>query len=605
MANENATISKSKKHESLDFDELERQLQESLDEQMADLDFLDEQKEQIGDPDALGNVILNTVWEQFTNQIAIQAGEDFIKDNNMLKLDLSNDAHIQTTDNFEYGKLATHNTNTDYKEKYDKYMGQFKTDPNEEYKYKNSKNHKYDEKTKTWSYYNEKKGIWEPKERYNDKKGVWESYDKIDGEWKKKIKDNSVRKPYDEGRPVGKNGNHEDHQVSAGEIIRDPSANAFMSEKERVDFAISDKNLNELDSSANESKNDHNGEKWAKHEREKGSQGEGQTNAEFFGLDEDEYVEKDRKARKEYEKLKNDAEERARVEGKKSQKAETLRVGKKAARAVVMTLLAELIKKIIAKFILWLKSAKRNLKSLLKYVKDAIVTFVLDLKNNVVNVANTAVTVIAMSILGPVVNTIKKAWMFIKQGWMSLKKSIEYIKDPRNKNKPIGILMMEVGKIIIAGLTAGGTIVLGEVIEKGLITIPLFAVEIPLFGSLASIIGMFMGAIVLGIIGALAINLINSLIAKKQKAQLTKEKIEKGNEILTTQDKIRDVAIAKTDKAKEDVINSISKRHMEASEVLRDALETIKENGETDYEDIDHSEEIAEMDQRIRKLLEE
>ena len=31
----------------------------------------------------------------------------------------------------------------------------------------------------------------------------------------------------------------------------------------------------------------------------------------------------------------------------------------------------------------------------------------------------------------------------------------------------------------------------------------------------------------------------------------------------------------------------------------------IKENGETDYEDIDHSEEIAEMDQRIRKLLEE
>ena len=93
MANENATISKSKKHESLDFDELERQLQESLDEQMADLDFLDEQKEQIGDPDALGNVILNTVWEQFTNQIAIQAGEDFIKDNNMLKLDLSNDIY--------------------------------------------------------------------------------------------------------------------------------------------------------------------------------------------------------------------------------------------------------------------------------------------------------------------------------------------------------------------------------------------------------------------------------------------------------------------------------------------------------------------------------
>jgi hypothetical protein len=52
---------------------------------------------------------------------------------------------------------------------------------------------------------------------------------------------------------------------------------------------------------------------------------------------------------------------------------------------------------------------------------------------------------------------------------------------------------MEVGKIVMAGLTGAGAIVLGEVIEKGLTTIPIFAVEIPLFGSLANIIGIFMG----------------------------------------------------------------------------------------------------------------
>jgi hypothetical protein len=83
--------------------------------------------------------------------------------------------------------------------------------------------------------------------------------------------------------------------------------------------------------------------------------------------------------------------------------------------------------------------------------------------------------------------------MFIKQGWKSLKDSVDYIRNPQNKDKPISILVMEVGKIVMAGLTGAGAIVLGEVIEKGLTTIPIFAVEIPLFGSLANIIGIFMG----------------------------------------------------------------------------------------------------------------
>ena len=63
--------------EILDFDELERQLQEELDGELSDLDFIEEQQDKIGNPDALGQTILDTVWEQFTNQIAIQAGELF------------------------------------------------------------------------------------------------------------------------------------------------------------------------------------------------------------------------------------------------------------------------------------------------------------------------------------------------------------------------------------------------------------------------------------------------------------------------------------------------------------------------------------------------
>ncbi|MBP7786222.1 hypothetical protein KA062_03135 [Patescibacteria group bacterium] len=53
---------------------------------------------------------MNVVWEQFLNQIANSAGEDFIKENRDLTLDISNDAHTQTTENFINGKIADHNT---------------------------------------------------------------------------------------------------------------------------------------------------------------------------------------------------------------------------------------------------------------------------------------------------------------------------------------------------------------------------------------------------------------------------------------------------------------------------------------------------------------
>ncbi|WP_206512538.1 hypothetical protein [Veillonella ratti] len=46
------------------------------------------------------------VWEQFLNQIAITGGEEFIKGNRGMTLDLSDDAHIQTTEKFANGRLV-------------------------------------------------------------------------------------------------------------------------------------------------------------------------------------------------------------------------------------------------------------------------------------------------------------------------------------------------------------------------------------------------------------------------------------------------------------------------------------------------------------------
>ena len=67
--------------DSFDLDELEEKLQNELTLDLEEISFLEQDKEKIGNPDALGNVITNVVWEQVCNQIGVKAGEDFIKEN--------------------------------------------------------------------------------------------------------------------------------------------------------------------------------------------------------------------------------------------------------------------------------------------------------------------------------------------------------------------------------------------------------------------------------------------------------------------------------------------------------------------------------------------
>ena len=65
--------------DNVDFNELESKLEAELEEQMSELKDLEIEREKIGNPDTIGETMMNVVWEQFINQIGVQAGEDFIK----------------------------------------------------------------------------------------------------------------------------------------------------------------------------------------------------------------------------------------------------------------------------------------------------------------------------------------------------------------------------------------------------------------------------------------------------------------------------------------------------------------------------------------------
>lgn len=548
---------------SFDLDELEEKLQSQLEKEFTDLEFLADEKNKIGNPDNLGNVIKEVVWEQFMNQIAVTAGEDFIEENNGLKLDLRNEAHIQTTENFANGNIATHNTKIDYKERYDNWQSNFQKDANTEYKTKNF--------------------------RYNEEQQVWEKHDTRSGSWKKVLK-NGARDDFDKGRPTGKNTNNTnmDHTISAAEIIRDPAANAHMTREEQIAFANSEKNLNLMDSAANQSKSDSTMSEWLDSERD------GKKAAERFNVDEEALRNKDKEAREEYERQKKEAEKKSIEEGKQSQKEEAFRIGKKALRTVLMQLLADLIKEIIAKLVKWFKSTKKGLDTLIDSLKEAISSFISKMKTHMINAGNTVFSTVMTAIIGPIFGTIKKVWMLLKQGWKSLKDAVNYIKRPENKGKPIGRLLLETGKIIIAGLTGAGALLLGEVIEKGLMSIPIFNIEIPLIGSLANILGIFFGAVVSGVIGAIAINLIEKRIEKSQKVDIVEAQVKKSNEVLNLQHQVRIISEAKLEHTKENVANEIKERHVTATNMMSQSVKNIAANCEEDesiqnvFDDIDN-----------------
>ena len=525
--------------DSMDFDELESKLDSELEEQMADLDGLEDDREKIGNPDTIGHTVMNVVWEQFINQVGVIAGEDFIKENRNLTLDLRDSAHIQTTDNFAKGKIATHNDKIDYQQRYDDWQANFQHDEN----------------------------------------GNVITHQTRSGKEEATLV-NGARKPFDHGRPVGsvERGTDMDHTVSAGEIIRDAEAKAHMTKDEQIAFANSDANLNEMNAGENRSKGDKAMTDWLDNPNKNG-----QKPNEIFDISEEQdkkYREKDAEARAEYEKQKKEGEQRSIETGKQSQKEEAMRIGGKALRSVVMGLLASLIKDIIRKLISWFRSGNRKLSTFIDSVKEAIKSFVSNMKEHLLNAGNTLATTIATAIFGLVIGMFKKAWIFLKQGYKSVKEAIKFLKDPVNKNMPFSLKMMEVGKIVIVGLTAGGAIVLSEVIEKGLMTIPGFAFEIPLLGSLASLVGMFLGALVSGLFGALALNLIDRLIAKKLKRINTQQQIEKKNEILATQSQLNQVAAKKVEKTRNETITSIQDRHAEAADIMKESTSKIMSNSE-------------------------
>lgn len=519
---------------------LESSLEDNLKDIAEHIDQLDIDRDKLQNNEYLQESIENIVWEQVQLQLAAQIGEEFIKDNNGQTLDLRKEAHIQTAENFEKGKFASHNRDVDYQERYERWQDNFTT----------------------------------------NKKG-------------ERVLKTDAREFFDKGRDKGSGVVHKDHTVSIKEQLNDIEMSTFFSKEEVKEFANSSKNLHDLDASANMSKGDKTMKEFLDSERN------GLKPEERFNIDRKQLEKDDREAREELHKRKQENKEKAIQSGKKSRRDEALKVSGKALKAAIFQLLSEFLKEIIKKFIVWLGEKHKNFNSFLEKLKEAVSTFVSNLSKHILNVGQSILTMLVTSIFGTVGEVFLKIWTFMKQGWSSLKDAIDYLNNPENSSKNINIIILELGKIITAGIIVTGGVALGETIGKSLIAIaPPLAVEIPILGSLASIIGTFMGATVAGITGAFVLKMIDQQIVDRQIADLSSERIDQKNEMLVIQDQLLDVKNVKLEVEKNTIINTIKERHDIAATMMKEKLSDIFSESTTD----DKS-DFDEIDALLQELL--
>ena len=533
MENKNETLEIT--NNELEYDnliDLKSTLQVELNDILDELSSIEEDREKLQNNQYLEEAIQDIIWDQVQNQLAVQIGEEFIKDNNGQKLDLRKDAHIQTTENFEKGKFASHNREFNYQERYDKWQDNFTT----------------------------------------NKKG-------------ERVLKKEARQFFDKGRDMGSAAVHKDHTVSIKEQLNDIEMAAFFSKEQVKEFANSSKNLHDLDASANKSKNDKTMTEFLNSERN------GLKPEERFNIDRKQLEKDDKEAREELKNRKDENKNIAIQSGKKSRRKEALKVTGKALKAAVLQLLTEFLREIVKKFISWLGEREKNFGNFIAKVKEAITNFISNLSHHVLGVGQSMVTMLATSIIGPVVGTFMQVWTFIQQGWRSLTDAIDYLKNPENKNKSTSVKMLEIGKIIVAGVTAAGAIVLSSAIGATLLSIfPPLGVEIPLLGSLSGLIGTFMGATVAGIAGAFVLKLIDQMIVDKQIDELTNKKIDKYNDKLIVQDQMNAIGMALVQVDKMESLSQMEDRHHQAAEIMRDELSFLleeKEKNDNEFTEID------------------
>jgi hypothetical protein len=533
----------------LDLEEAEGYLSKLLADSLADLEVLEKERATISEPDSLVAVISEEVWKQFGNQIG---------------LDLTNETLIQKYDR-EYPEQYKDITDSILKDK------------------------RYRDANKAMK---EQQQAGTLKDAYTGKDlkpGEKANLDHVVP--RKEIFDNQRRKQANLGvadlankeenlKPTNENLNKSKKEISIKKYIetRETREKSLIEQNEKANQKVDQSNKSDVEKRLQKEKND-------KYLNNK------------LAADEDLMLQADKEARK---AINQDIRVHAAKEvGKKA--------GKDALKTMAISALFSLLKEIMNGLIRFLKEKQKSFKGFLSQMKESIRSFFSKILSVVQTGASTLIGTIISEIFGPIVSLFKRLSSFIKQGVSSVIEAINYLRDRSNQDKPFAVKAAQVGKIVTVGLVGGSAIILGEVFEKFLLTVPGLQIEIPLIGTLANMIGLFLSSLVSGLVGAIVLNLIDKFIAKKLKETSDHQIIDKKNEILNLQQMQFFIAEKRVAETKKNAMSKISENHTFAKDAMREAVQKIfdedqmKDCANTDARDIQR--DLAQMQKDLEELL--
>ena len=497
--------------ENLNYDELEKLLEEQFTMEFSNLEKLKLECKEISSPDKLGDVILDEIWDQF----AIQIGLDMTSDTLLKQY---NDKHPNSYTKEEGAKIMK-----------DKRY----TDANKAMKEKQKLGNLKDEYTGKTLKVNEKANL----DHVVARKQIFEN------PWRKiaDIETADLANKSENFAATNESLNKSKGAKSNSEYIKNREAREkkLKDQVKRANEKIDKKNISDV-----EKKN-------LKAENEKRLN-------DKLAADSKKMLKAEKRAKKAINK---DIAKKASV--RMANKA-----GKDAIKAMFVAALFGMLKEIMNALVRFFKSKKRSFDTFLDEMKNALHSFFGKIRDFIKVGIDSFVGSIVGEIIGAFAQKLKKLPNLIKQIFGSIRESISYLSNPESQSHSTEIKIAHISKIITSALVGVGAMFLGEYFEKYLLPLPGMGFEIKFLGTIANILGMFLASLLTGILGAIIINGIDQFISRKLIEENQKKQANKKNELLRIQDVQIFVAEQNVAVKRNDIFSRMAKNHQKLKELL-------------------------------------
>ena len=513
--------------QSLNYDELEELLEQQFEMEFSNLESLQTEFKEIGSPDKLSEVILDEIWNQFGNQIGLDMTSDTL--------------------------LKQYNDNKDRPKEYTKKIGEDIL-----------KDKRYTAANKAMK---EKQKLGNLKDEYTGKT-----------------------------LKVNEKANL-DHVVARKQIFENPWRK--IADINTEDLANKSENFAATNESLNKSKGAKSNSEYIKNREAREKNLKDQVKRANEKIDKKNISDAEKKNLKaENEKRLND---KLAADSKKMLKAEKTakkainkdiakkasvrmanKAGKDAVKAMFVAALFGMLKEIMNALVRFFKSKKRSFDTFLDEMKNALYSFFGKIRDFIKVGIDSFVGSIVGEIIGAFAQKLKKLPNLIKQLFGSIRESISYLSNPENQTHSTAIKIAHISKIITSALVGVGAMFLGEYFEKYLLTISGMQTLIPLLGTIANILGMFLASLLTGILGAVIINRLDQFISKKLIEENQKQQADKKNELLRIQDIQIFVAEQNVAVKRNDIFSKMAKNHQKLRELLGNVQEEFS-NSKIDF----------------------